>query len=223
MVFAVFFYGVAVCFFLSASSARHDPTTVVQLLTQSRFHVLANHSPRVAAIGNQLDYLGVVLLMWGATIPTIFYGFYGDTLLQTLYCVGVCPPTRRTTPWLTGPVGVAARRHLLRGHVPSQISNTGFPSLSSDDVRFPGVVRRRVHPACSGQIWIAGGQPAYEPGLDGLDGVSQCHWCCCLCCEGKASMMASMAHVLTRARFRNGSCLKLSMSSAPAIRFSTSW
>ena len=51
-----------------------------------RFHILSSHSPKVAAIGNQLDYLGVVLLMWGATIPTLYYGFIDDRKLQILYC-----------------------------------------------------------------------------------------------------------------------------------------
>ncbi|KAJ9610334.1 hypothetical protein H2200_005111 [Cladophialophora chaetospira] len=69
MVFAVFFYGVAICFFLSAS-----------------FHVLASHSPEVAGFELKLDYLGVVLLMWGATIPTVYYGFYGEPTLQLFYC-----------------------------------------------------------------------------------------------------------------------------------------
>lgn len=50
------------------------------------FHVLSSHSPRVAAIGNQLDYLGVIVLMWGATIPTVFYGFHDEIRLQIFYC-----------------------------------------------------------------------------------------------------------------------------------------
>jgi len=67
-VFAAFFLGVAVCFLLSAL-----------------FHTINNHSPHVAAFGNQLDYLGIVLLMWGATIPTVYYGFYQDVKLMTFY------------------------------------------------------------------------------------------------------------------------------------------
>ncbi|KAG9236603.1 mPR-like GPCR protein [Amylocarpus encephaloides] len=56
VVFSTFFFGVAVCFLLSAF-----------------FHNFANHSERVAASGNQLDYMGVVVLMWGSTIPSKLY------------------------------------------------------------------------------------------------------------------------------------------------------
>lgn len=38
-------------------------------------HVVWNHSPSWAVFGNQLDYLGIVLLMWTASLPTIYYGF----------------------------------------------------------------------------------------------------------------------------------------------------
>ncbi|PMD61317.1 Hly-III related protein [Hyaloscypha bicolor E] len=68
IVFSTFFFGVAICFFLSAS-----------------FHIVANLSECVAARGNQLDYVGVVVLMWGSTIPSIYYGFYCDPNLQVLY------------------------------------------------------------------------------------------------------------------------------------------
>jgi hypothetical protein len=63
--------------------------------TSNSFHILANHSPQVAAFGNQLDYLGVVILMWGATIPSIYYGFYGQPLLQRLYWTVVSVADKR--------------------------------------------------------------------------------------------------------------------------------
>ena len=68
IVFSTFFYGVATCFLLS-----------------STFHIIANHSPNVSAFGNQLDYLGIVILMWGSTIPSVYYGFYCDPKLQKIY------------------------------------------------------------------------------------------------------------------------------------------
>ena len=40
--------------------------------------MISSHSQRVAAFGNQLDYLGIVILMWGFTIPTVYYGFFCD-------------------------------------------------------------------------------------------------------------------------------------------------
>lgn len=54
-----------------------------------RFHVIANHSPGVQKIGNQLDYLGIVILMWGSTVPSIYYGFYCDPKLQQIYWFNV--------------------------------------------------------------------------------------------------------------------------------------
>jgi hypothetical protein len=33
----------------------------------------------------QLDFQGVILLMWSATVPLIYYGFYCDKTLQELY------------------------------------------------------------------------------------------------------------------------------------------
>ncbi|KAH7378547.1 mPR-like GPCR protein [Cadophora sp. MPI-SDFR-AT-0126] len=68
LVFSTFFFGVAVCFFLSAG-----------------FHTFNSYSERIHKQGNQLDYLGIVILMWGSSIPFIFYGFYCDQKLQTLY------------------------------------------------------------------------------------------------------------------------------------------
>lgn len=68
IVFSTFYLGVGVCFLLS-----------------STFHTINNHSKRIAAFGNQLDYLGIVLLMWGATIPTVYYGFHDHVNLRNLY------------------------------------------------------------------------------------------------------------------------------------------
>ena len=55
------------------------------------FHIVSNHSARVASFGNQLDYLGIVILMWGSTIPTVYYGFYCQQELQIAYFVMVRP------------------------------------------------------------------------------------------------------------------------------------
>ncbi len=71
-VFSTFFYGVSTCFILSAI-----------------YHIISNHSPRVQKFGNQLDYLGIVILMWGSTIPSIYYGFYCDPRLQKIYWANV--------------------------------------------------------------------------------------------------------------------------------------
>ena len=50
-----------------------------------RFHTLMSHSERVYDVGIQLDFQGVLLLMWGATIPMIYYGFICDPHLGSIY------------------------------------------------------------------------------------------------------------------------------------------
>lgn len=60
-VFACFFAGAACCLGMSAA-----------------FHLTSNHSERVASFGNKLDYLGIVALIWGSFVPTIYYGFQRD-------------------------------------------------------------------------------------------------------------------------------------------------
>ncbi|KAH9224532.1 mPR-like GPCR protein [Leptodontidium sp. 2 PMI_412] len=72
VVLSLFFFGVAICFLLSAI-----------------FHIVNNHSEAISILGNQLDYLGIVILMWGSTIPTVFYGFYCDLKLQRCYWIVV--------------------------------------------------------------------------------------------------------------------------------------
>ena len=72
LVFSTFFYGVSICFILSAT-----------------YHIISNHSPKVQKFGNQLDYLGIVILMWGSTIPSIYYGFHCDPRLRKIYWANV--------------------------------------------------------------------------------------------------------------------------------------
>ncbi|KAF2681642.1 mPR-typeG-protein-coupled receptor [Lentithecium fluviatile CBS 122367] len=68
VVWSTFFFGVAICFLLS-----------------STFHIFNNHSEQVHKFGNQLDYLGIVILMWGSTIPCVYYGFFCTPSLQKTY------------------------------------------------------------------------------------------------------------------------------------------
>lgn len=57
LMFGCFFVGAALCLGMSAT-----------------YHLLSNHSPRVARMGNKLDYLGIVCLIWGSFIPSVYYG-----------------------------------------------------------------------------------------------------------------------------------------------------
>ena len=68
LAFSFFFVGAVACLGMSAS-----------------FHLTSNHSPEVARFGNQLDYVGIVALITGSFIPSIYYGFYCEPILQQRY------------------------------------------------------------------------------------------------------------------------------------------
>lgn len=44
-----------------------------------------SHSPFVYDWGVKLDYQGILLLMWGSTIPLVYYGFPCQLHLQVVY------------------------------------------------------------------------------------------------------------------------------------------
>ena len=68
LAFACFFVGAAACLSMSAT-----------------YHTISNHSPTVARLGNQLDYAGIVLLIWGSFVASIYYGFACHSHLRLLY------------------------------------------------------------------------------------------------------------------------------------------
>jgi adiponectin receptor len=72
-VFGCFFFGAAACLGMSAT-----------------YHTISNHSSTVASFGNKLDYLGILILIWGSHIPTIYYGFQKDERLLKVYWTMVC-------------------------------------------------------------------------------------------------------------------------------------
>lgn len=68
VVLAIFFVSVLFCLGVSAV-----------------YHLISNHSPEVARLGNQLDYFGIVILIAGSFVPSIYYGFYCEAVLQRRY------------------------------------------------------------------------------------------------------------------------------------------
>ena len=66
--FACFFAGAALCLGMSGT-----------------YHTISNHSPIVARMGNKMDYVGIVFLITGSFIPSVFYGFYCHPHLQEFY------------------------------------------------------------------------------------------------------------------------------------------
>ncbi|KUJ07509.1 HlyIII-domain-containing protein [Mollisia scopiformis] len=71
--FGCFFAGAAACLGMSAT-----------------YHAISNHSPMVAKFGNKLDYVGIVFLITGSFIPSIYYGFYCHPHLQEFYWTMIC-------------------------------------------------------------------------------------------------------------------------------------
>ncbi|KFH43607.1 Adiponectin receptor protein-like protein [Hapsidospora chrysogenum ATCC 11550] len=76
LVISIYSYGVAVCFAFSSATKSELPQ-------DSTYY--GNHIQEFAKFCNKLDYVGILVLMWGAGIPTIYYGFFCNPGLQMLY------------------------------------------------------------------------------------------------------------------------------------------
>ena len=68
IIFLVFFQSIAIYFLLLAS-----------------FYIILNYSLVVVVLSNYLDYLGIIILIQGLIIPSIYYRFYHELKLQKLY------------------------------------------------------------------------------------------------------------------------------------------
>lgn len=73
VVFACFFLAAITCFAMSAT-----------------YHTISNHSARIARRAIALDFLGIVGLVTGSFIPSIYYGFYCRPRLQYVYWSMIC-------------------------------------------------------------------------------------------------------------------------------------
>lgn len=56
-----------------------------RVLRIHRFHTFCNHSEGLWRLTSHLDHLGIVVVMWGSTIPSDHFGFYCDPQLQYFY------------------------------------------------------------------------------------------------------------------------------------------
>jgi len=67
--FATFFLSAATCLGMSAT-----------------YHTMSNHSDPIARFMNKLDYLGIVILIVGSFVPSVYYGFFcNERLMWTFW------------------------------------------------------------------------------------------------------------------------------------------
>lgn len=101
------------CFFLSA---------IACLGMSATFHMISNHSESVCTFSNKLDHLGIVLLIWGSFVPSIFYGFACEPGLLSNYLTMVCNGNAGSEgkPFY-GALTRSLRSPLLRQYVQSQL------------------------------------------------------------------------------------------------------
>ncbi|GAB7365418.1 hypothetical protein MBLNU230_g6496t1 [Neophaeotheca triangularis] len=86
VLFTLYFLGVAICFASSAwSTSPHHSSVEFATDRRCSCHIIWNLSPPAAALGNRLDFCGIVLLMWGASLPSIHYAFICEPSLERLH------------------------------------------------------------------------------------------------------------------------------------------
>jgi adiponectin receptor len=140
-VFSCFFLGAIACLGMSAT-----------------FHTISNHSHAVAVWGNQLDYAGIVFLIWGSFIPVLYYGFQEDVELMKTYWAMVSILSKYggmngANDWIDHNTGSVYCSRIYT----SQIPHASTTAISRSHVRIDGLVscvpdvpwhssvRRRAH------------------------------------------------------------------------------
>lgn len=58
---------------------------VVCFILSTSFHTLSDHSPGMHKFGNELDHLGIVLVMWGTGISGTHFAFYCHHTVRNAY------------------------------------------------------------------------------------------------------------------------------------------
>jgi adiponectin receptor len=126
LVFAAYLAGAVACLGMSAT-----------------YHAVSSHSETVARLGNKLDYGGIVALIVGSFIPTLYYGFFCRPSLMVPYMSMVSPSCLVLVGVeLTIAQDCASRRRLCGVCVCRCVSDSGVAALSGVDVCCPWPVRR---------------------------------------------------------------------------------
>ena len=146
----------------------------------------------MAACGNQLDYVGVVVLIWGATVPTVYYGFCDNPQLQKLYWTIVsihdllAPCIIEDHNLIRNvSLGLMFFYHLCYGHATSLLPKALFPALSCNDVRRFRAFCPHFHPTWLIPLRMACPESSYEFAMDASYGLSESHRRGDLCSKGR--------------------------------------
>lgn len=63
----------------------YNLSVTVCFILSTIFHTFSDHSQEMHKFGNELDHLGIVLVMWGTGISGTHFAFYCDELLRNAY------------------------------------------------------------------------------------------------------------------------------------------
>lgn len=69
--------GLAVAIYLS--------DVIVCFILSTVYHTFSDHSPHMHKFGNELDHLGIVLVIWGTGISGAHFGFYHEHAVRNSY------------------------------------------------------------------------------------------------------------------------------------------
>ena len=60
-------------------------SVIVCFVLSTIFHTFSDHSQEMHRFGNELDHLGIVLVMWGTGVSAVYFLYSCDTVLQRSY------------------------------------------------------------------------------------------------------------------------------------------
>lgn len=84
---SVYFVSVIICFSSSAWYVSHtrSPSPAISLTGHLSVHTFRCHSEKALKLGDKLDFQGLVMMIWGATVPLIYYAFTCNLDIQIGY------------------------------------------------------------------------------------------------------------------------------------------
>ncbi|KAI9009840.1 hemolysin-III related-domain-containing protein [Gaertneriomyces semiglobifer] len=108
------------------------------------FHTCACHSRKVAAIWLRGDYVGIVTLIMGSFVPSVYYGFFCNPNLQILYLSVIVVFGITTICVTVSPKFFAPRYRLLRTGLFVSMAMTGVVPLSHALAKYGTLMTRHA-------------------------------------------------------------------------------